>query len=315
MRKRFLAALILTLAVALGPLGGVDAAAGAGGEKRAQMLVTPAWVAEQMEKGKVVLLHVGEKAGYDAEHIPGAQYITFEDVAMRNSEGTPLELRPLAELEDLAQRLGISENTAVVIYMGKDWITPGARVYFTLDYLGLGAQTAVLDGGLPAWKAEGRAVTAEVPTVARGNYKARPRSEIVVTADWVQKNIGNAAVTLVDARTLDFYTGASDARGAYPRPGHIPGAVNVPYRDLWQEGGKLKEAAALEEIFRAAGVKPGARVVTYCHIGQQASLAYFVAKSLGYDAAMYDGSFTEWTAKNLPVEKSAAAAPAAAPPK
>jgi thiosulfate/3-mercaptopyruvate sulfurtransferase len=80
--------------------------------------------------------------------------------------------------------------------------------------------------------------------------------------------------------------------------------VNIPYKTVIQEDGKLKSVAALQEMFRDAGVKPGDRVVTYCHIGQQASLLYFVARYLGYDTRLYDGSWQEWSQQGLPAEMS-----------
>jgi len=120
----------------------------------------------------------------------------------------------------------------------------------------------------------------------------------------VQENLKSPKATILDARTPDFYTGTNNAGGRYQPSGHLPGAVNVAFREVVEaESIKFKSKDQLRELFRAAGVKPESRVVTYCHIGQQASLLYFVAKYLGYEAALYDGSFTEWSAMHLPVEQ------------
>ncbi len=100
-----------------------------------------------------------------------------------------------------------------------------------------------------------------------------------------------------------------------PRAGHIPSAKNIPFSRLVEEStNKFKNAEALRALFTEAGVKQGDRVATYCHIGQQASLLYFVARYLGYEAHLYDGSFQDWSnRKELPVEKSESEKPAAKP--
>lgn len=269
------------------------------------MIVSTSWLAERMQKepASLVLLQVGPKEEYEAGHITGAQHITPADLG-REKDGIPLELLPDGEYEEILRSKGISDDSRIVIYFGKDWVTPSARVYWTLDYLGLGKQAALLDGGLPAWRAEGRPVSTEPPKVARGNYSLATRPEIRVDADWVNAHCTSPTISLVDSRTADFFTGENDGKGRYPRPGHIPGSSNIPYPSVLEENLKFKDVESLRQIFRAANAGEKKRVVTYCHIGQQASLVYFLAKYLGYDAAMYDGSFTEWTQKELPVERS-----------
>ena len=92
-----------------------------------------------------------------------------------------------------------------------------------------------------------------------------------------------------------------------PRGGHIPSALNIPFSSLVEESNnKFKSAETLSQLFNTAGVKQEDSVTTYCHIGQQASLLYFVARYLGYDTHLYDGSFEDWSRRTeLPVVKSA----------
>jgi len=129
--------------------------------------------------------------------------------------------------------------------------------------------------------------------------------KLVVDAAWVSGNINKPGVAILDARDAKFYTGES--AGSMPRAGHIPSAKSIPFATLVEDSNKFKTPEALRALFNTAGVKSTDSVATYCHIGQQASLLYFVARYLGYDAHLYDGSFQDWSNRNdLPVEKSEA---------
>ena len=269
---------------------------------RESMIVSTEWLAKHLSDPDLVLLQVGEKDEYTAAHIPGAQFIALQDISTPRGQGLTLELAPVTQLETTFQRLGVANRSRVVVYFGKDWVTPTARVFMTLDYLGLGEQTSILDGGLPAWRAEGRAVTGEVKEPKVGNFKAQPRKELVVNVEWVKANLNKPNVKILDARASQFYTGAE--KGRMPRGGHIPNAKSIPFSSLVEEqSNKFKSAASLRALFDTAGVKKGDALATYCHIGQQASLLYFVARYLGYDAHLYDGSFEEWSNRSdLPVE-------------
>jgi len=133
--------------------------------------------------------------------------------------------------------------------------------------------------------------------VASGNFPDLASSIKTATELEMRK----AGVTVIDARTHEFYNGSqSDGN---PRSGHIPGAANLSYLDVVdQDNNKFKSPDALKELFRAAGLKPGHLMVSYCHIGQRATVLYFTAKMLGYDAKMYDGSWEDWShRKDLPI--------------
>lgn len=113
---------------------------------------------------------------------------------------------------------------------------------------------------------------------------------------------------ILDARASQFYSGAE--AGRMPRAGHIPGATNIPFSSLVEDSNKFKSVETLRRLFDNAGVKTGNIVATYCHIGQQASLLYFAARYLGYEAHLYDGSFEDWSHRSeLPVVKSDTAKP------
>jgi thiosulfate/3-mercaptopyruvate sulfurtransferase len=274
-------------------------------EVRQSMIVSTDWLAKHLNDKSLVLLQVGDRKEYDAAHIPGAQFIQTSDISTPRGPGLILELPPVEQLKATFEKLGISDNSRIIVYFSKDWVTPTSRVYFTLDYLGLGDRTSILDGGLPAWVAEKRAVTSEVIVPKPGKFTPRPNPRLVVDAAWVKANLSKSGVAILDAREAKFYTGAE--KGMMPRAGHIPGAKNIPFGSLvYEPNNKFKNPEALRELFTNAGVKQQDSVATYCHIGQQASLLYFVARYLGYDAHLYDGSFQDWSNRSeLPVEKSA----------
>ena len=274
------------------------------GKTRDSMIVTTEWLAKHLNDADLVLLQVGDKKEYDAAHIKGAQYIQTSDISTPRGSGLILELPPVDQLKATFEKLGVTDKSRIVVYFSKDWVTPTSRVYFTLDYLGLGDRTSILDGGMPAWIAEKRDVTIEVSSPKSGSFTPHPNAKLVVDAAWVSGNINKPGVAILDARASKFYTG-EDA-GQMPRAGHIPSAKSIPFSTLVEDANnKFKSPEALRALFNTAGVKPKDSVATYCHIGQQASLLYFVAKYLGYDAHLYDGSFDDWSKRtDLPVEKS-----------
>jgi Rhodanese-related sulfurtransferase len=268
------------------------------------MIVSTEWLAKHLNDDSLVLLQVGEKKEFDEAHIPGAQFIQLPDISTPRGQGLTLELPPVDQLKAAFEKFGVNDRSRIVVYFGKDWVTPTARVFMTLDYLGLGDRTSILDGGLPAWRAEERAVTAEVRPVKPGSFTPHPNAKLVVDAAWVNANLSKPGIAILDARAAKFYTG-EDA-GQMPRGGHIPRAKSIPFSTLLNETNKFKTPDALRALFSTAGVKENDSVATYCHIGQQASLLYFVARYLGYEAHVYDGSFQDWSNRSeLPVEKSA----------
>lgn len=269
------------------------------GKESTPLLVSTTWLGEHLNDRGLVIISVGPRASYDAGHIPGARFVEMSAIAS-SAPGSTLELPPVEKLKSAFEGLGISNNSRIVICFLTNYVSPSTRVFFTLDYLGLGGQTSLLDGGFEAWRAEGRAVSTEAPQIVRGTITPRPRPELVVDAAWISANLKKPKVAIVDARTPEFYNGAS--AGRMPRAGHIPGAVNVPFVSLADSANKLKDSQTLRKMLADAGIEKGDQIVSYCHIGQQATVVYFVAKYLGYDARLYDGSFEDWSNRSeLPV--------------
>ena len=258
------------------------------------------WLARHLADDNLVLLESGWTRGnYKAEHIRGARFLWLNGF----TQGTPdlsTELPDPEKAASMLRDLGITESSQIVIYFEGENVTPTARMILTFDYLGLGNRVSYLDGGLEAWKREGRPLTKEIPKSVQGTYTLQTHPEFIADAAWVKAHLNAPDVTIIDARAPRYYEGNG---GGMPRPGHIPGAVNIPYSSVVDSSNLLLSRETLKELFEKAGVKPGSKVVTYCHVGQQASLLYFVARYLGYNACVYDGSFQEWSSnEDLPIE-------------
>lgn len=266
------------------------------------MLVTPAWLAQRLDDPRLVLFHVGPRAEYDTAHIAGAQFIQLREIAAPRDSLMPLELPEPAALDSTLEARGVSDDSRIVLYWSSGWVSPTTRVYLTLVWAGLGSRVSILDGGLAAWRAEGHSVTAVVPSPRTGQLTLRPRSDIVVTADWVNRHRTHPAVAVIDARTARFYTGADTN---YRRPGHIAGAGSLPFTDVVDSAGRFLPPEELVHLLAEAGATPGRTIVTYCHTGQQATVVWFAARLLGREALLYDGSYTEWDRlTEYPVERS-----------
>jgi thiosulfate/3-mercaptopyruvate sulfurtransferase len=264
-------------------------------------LVSADWLKRHRTDPGLVILQVGRaRVAYDSAHIPGARFIAGGQVSVRQGD-LITEVPPLASLDSLLEGLGVGDRSRIVLY-GET--LPVTRLFFTLDYIGVGDRVSVLNGGLEAWSRAGGTTTPEPgPAPARGELTVRVQPELLADAAWVEARRRDPSVLLLDARTQDEFDGTVSEEDV-ARPGHIPGAVRLDWTETIA-GGMFRDKGELRRLFTAAGAGPGREIVTYCRVGSRASAIYFAARVLGYKVRLYDGSMNEWAGRpERPVERT-----------
>lgn len=262
------------------------------------MVVTTDWLASHLSDPSVALIEVTREAGKRGPHIPGSRALFYRSMTV-SRDGLSTELPSPDSLRALLESIGVSSSQRVVVYASE--APMATRLLMTLDYLGH-RRIAYLDGGLPKWTAERRAVTDAEPTMTRGTFKVAPRSEMIATADWLASRVGKPGTALIDTRTDGEYNGTGN-RSGMPSAGHLDGARQLEWEALFDpnNGLLLKPRDVLRQMY-AERTRSGDTVVTYCWVGYRASATYFAARVLGYDAKLYDGSYQDWQLRKLPTK-------------
>lgn len=267
------------------------------------VLVDSAWLALHAGDPGLLLFHSGDRDGYDSLHLPGARFLDPE-AFYEEVDGVSVELPSLETLDSLLEVLEIGPGTTVVLYpQDRSYMNRTARVYFTLDYLGFGEQTKMLNGGLQAWNGV-ETETATVPgSGTQTGIHARPDSSRVVRATEVLALRGNARFRLLDARSFSEYLGEIDSATQVADGGHIEGALSLPYTNFLkdEESSFFLENDQLAAQFQDAGFRDNDQLVLYCGSGMRASVSYLVAAHLGLRPILYDGSMGDWEDRGLPL--------------
>lgn len=242
------------------------------------------------------------RAEYRQAHIPGARYFDIDAIADRR-QGLPHMLPDAATFAEAVGALGIGDGDHVVVYGGKNLVA-SARVWWTFRTFGHD-RVAVLDGGLPKWRDEGRPVEAGEPTTTARRFTARFHPELVTDLAAVRRNVETRATQVVDARSAGRFAGTEPEPRAGLRGGHIPGSLSLPYDRLFGPDGMLRSPDELRRAFEGAGVALDRRIATTCGSGVTACVLALGLDRVGRpDVAVYDGSWTEWGGRDdVPVER------------
>ena len=258
--------------------------------------VSADWVEQRLDSPDVMVLDPRSSIRYMAGHPRNA--INVSVAKARDSSGR------IFSAEDLARWLGgcgVDDRRRPVVYDNSDGRN-AALLAWMLMYLGR-TDVHVMNTFWERWVADGREAFYRPVRPAQQVFTPRVRPELRRTLDDVQKDVqGVTNRKLVDLRSRDEFAGKLDSD---PRPGHIPGAVNIVWQELaGKDGNLLAPAARIEELFAAQGVGPQDRVVAYCKTGLRAALGFLALAQMGREVALYDGSYAEWAQSGLPVERA-----------
>jgi len=276
------------------------------------LLVSTQWLADHMNApdvrivdGSWYLPQAGRdaQAEYNATHIPDAHFLDIDALSDPNTN-LPHMLPPPEMFASRMRKIGLGDGLRVIVYDGMGLFS-AARIWWMFRAMGH-QDVAVLNGGFPKWTAEGRQVTDEQPRLRERHMTARPDNTKIRNVDQVLANITSKREQILDARSAPRFFAQVPEPRAGMRGGHVPGAINLPYTDLLNEDGTMRDGEALRVIFAAKGITMNKPVTTMCGSGVTAAILALGLELAGHrQVAVYDGSWTEWGGRaDLPIETS-----------
>ncbi len=275
-----------------------------------KILVSTDWLAENLSNPDLRILdgswHLPTEnrdplAEYRSDHITGAQYFDIDGISDTASD-LPHMVPSAKQFARQVAKLGISNDNQVVVY-DTQGLFSAARVWWLFRFFGLN-NIAVLDGGLPKWKAEKRPTSNTPITPVSGTLSATAQNHLVRDAAQVLA-ASETATQVIDARPSARFKGEAPEPRAGLRAGRIPNSKNVFFKSLLNANGTLKPVAELTAVFKAQGVELEQPIITSCGSGVTASVLSLALQKIGHDNhALYDGSWSEWGAlHDYPIEQ------------
>lgn len=233
------------------------------------------------------------RAEHEAAHILGSAFLDLKTLA-DPSDPAPMMLPAADAFAERLGALGVSEADRIVLYDDSP-LRSAARAWWMLRLFGA-RDVALLDGGLAKWRAEGRPLACGTEQAEPATFRASPDHRTRRTLDQMRSNLADGAEQVLDARSPPRFTGEEPDPRPHVAEGHIPGSRNLHYADLFRPDGTWLRGDELRAAFERAGVDLSRPLVTTCNSGITAAVLAFGAYLLGTEAALYDGSWSEWGA-------------------
>jgi thiosulfate/3-mercaptopyruvate sulfurtransferase len=267
-------------------------------KNQARAVVNADWLEQNIDNPKVRIVEVSTEPGlYERGHIKNAAKIVWHTELV---DTVNRDIASAKNFQKLAQKIGISQDTTIVLYGDKNnWFAAWGAWLFNI----YGAKDVrILDGGRVKWEKDGRALTTAVPSFKQGNFTTRVADKSLratLLQDVLPVAKKRVKADLIDIRGADEFSGKIFAAPGFQelavRAGHIPGAINVPWGQNVNADGTFKTVAELKKLYADKGVDGKQNIITYCRIGERSSLTWFVlSEILGYNVKNYDGSWTEY---------------------
>lgn len=251
--------------------------------------VSTAWIADRLDDPNYIILDPRRPMKYLSGHLKNA--VNLPAYKAFNED---LALLPVEALAKQIGSVGLDDHRSPILYDSYDGQNASVLTWI-LEYLGRD-DVYVMDRFYDQWLVEKREVFYKPVDPSARTFTVKMNPAVRTTANDIRTN---AAAKLIDFRSTEEFKGERDTDN---KPGHIPGAAHIVWRDLVTAEGFLAPNDRLQQLFTGAGVKPEDHVVSYCRSGLRAAVGYLALKQVGYTVQLYDGSYHDWVSRGLPVE-------------
>ena len=267
------------------------------------LLINVDWLSNNLQKDNVMILDARSAEEYQAGHIPGAINTPWQMFA--KVDGAPGEpgwgvLKDAKRLSQIFTELGINDNKQMVVYADPNAWGEDGRIVWMLRMAGLG-NSSILNGGWVGWKNNNEEISTETVQVEPEDFSIDALvKELTASTEWILERQGE--IKIVDSRSSKEFEGAVDY--GEKRGGHLPEAINIPFKEVLRDDATVKSQEELEKLFAEAGLKPEDEIVVYCTAGIRSAHLTLILRMAGFENARnYDASYYEWAGnEQLPLE-------------